>query len=338
MARGLGVQSPYLQAFPSITLGSFGVSPLDMAAAYSTIANYGTRNDTYLIDRIENSDGTVIYRHDPRSEEVLSAAIASAVVETLQDAVAGGTGTRARIGRPQGGKTGTATESVDVWFVGFVPQFTTAVWVGYPDEARTLQGFTVWNDLEQEQKFYSSQATGGQLAAPIWAQFMLDVTAGLPVEDFPQPPTASSVYFQTPFTTAPDVSGLSVDEIIEAVYASGLRPVFDDVPSPEPLGTIVGQDPLPGTILRESRQVVIEVSTGVPADVPLPDLTGLPSSAIAQEFEQFRLEHGIRVAWIVRHVTVADPAGWNRVVATTPPPGALVTEDETITVIVGTRP
>ncbi|MET0831112.1 MAG: transglycosylase domain-containing protein, partial [Acidimicrobiia bacterium] len=130
MAHRLGIESP-LNPVPSIALGAEAVSPFEMAAAYSTIANYGEKVEPYLIERIERG-GEVLYDHRVQSEQVIDASLAAAVVSTLEKVVCCGTATRADIDRPQAGKTGTAQNYRDVWYVGFIPQFTTAVWSGYP--------------------------------------------------------------------------------------------------------------------------------------------------------------------------------------------------------------
>jgi beta-lactam-binding protein with PASTA domain len=76
----------------------------------------------------------------------------------------------------------------------------------------------------------------------------------------------------------------------------------------------------------------------VPEAAPLPELTGLTTQAATAELQRFRTERGVRLNWIVQQVAVSNPASWNRVVATNPPPGSLVSEGETITIIIGIRP
>ncbi|RLE11957.1 MAG: hypothetical protein DRJ28_09865, partial [Actinobacteria bacterium] len=220
MAHRLGIESP-LQPYPSITLGALGVSPLEMSAAYSTIANYGSRVEPYLIERITASDGTVIYQHRVEPRQVLSDEIAAAVVGVMKKVVSNGTARRADMGRPQAGKTGTATNYRDVWFVGYVPQLTTSVWVGYPDAQIPLEEFTVWNDLEGTEQFYR-RAFGGTLPAPIWKQFMLYATRDMAPIDFPEEPPGTAFYRQTPFTTVPPL-GESTRETVDSLFAIGLE-------------------------------------------------------------------------------------------------------------------
>ncbi|RPI24437.1 MAG: penicillin-binding protein, partial [Actinobacteria bacterium] len=204
MAGRLGIEGG-LRPYPSITLGAFGVSPLEMASAFSVFAAQGERHEAYLIERIEDASGNVLYERDHRPELVLTPSIAAGVTSTLEKAVHSGTGTQADIGRPQAGKTGTATDYRDVWFVGYIPQYTTAVWVGYADAQIPLEDFTVWNDLAGKEQYYQ-RAFGGSLAAPIWKQFMQEAVAGLPVAEFPAEPVGTAVYRQTPYVLIPDVT------------------------------------------------------------------------------------------------------------------------------------
>ena len=119
-----------------------GVQTCALPISYSTLANFGLRVEPYLIQKITAEDGTVLYQHRVTPRRVVSGEIAAAVVGTMRKVVSNGTGRRADIGRPQAGKTGTATNSADVWFVGFVPQLTTSVWVGYADTPLPLEDFT----------------------------------------------------------------------------------------------------------------------------------------------------------------------------------------------------
>ena len=121
----------------TIALGSAPVSPLEMASAYGTLANDGTLVKPTAIIKIVGSDGAVIYEHKPSGTRVLTPQIAWATTQQLMGVVSGGTGTRARLsGREVAGKTGTAQQYQDAWFVGYTPQLVTAVWMGFADEGR----------------------------------------------------------------------------------------------------------------------------------------------------------------------------------------------------------
>ena len=195
VAHRMGIRSP-LPALPALLLGAGQVSPLEMAAAFSTIANQGARVDNYLIERIEDADGNVIYQHQVESTQVIEPALAAAVISTLEKAVAIGTGRNADIDRPQFGKTGTYESYRDAWFVGGIPQVTTAVWVGYADTQREMRNVAVKPGREDAETI--PRMFGSSAPAPIWAEFMRIVVADLPVEDFPEDPLGTDVYHGTP--------------------------------------------------------------------------------------------------------------------------------------------
>lgn len=331
MSRRLGITSDHLKPYPSITLGAFGVSPLEMAASYSTFANYGVQSDPYLIERITDADGNVIYEHDSEPTPVLTRSISASIVNTLEQVVTSGTGTRADIGRPQAGKTGTANESVDVWYVGFVPQLTTAVWVGNPDHPEPLEDVIVWNDLEGREETIP-RAYGGNLAAPIWKQFMLEATKGLPALDFPDDPPGMERYYVVPDTVVPDLSGLGKNEMENVLYEAHLNIEYSEIPSFAPKGAILAIDPEAEEVVPHGSAVIITVSSGVPPTVPVPDLIGLPSNEVAGVMSGSRLE------WSFDEAPVDDPEKWGYVVSTSPGPGAQLKPGSNVVVFIGVEP
>ena len=140
--------------------GTNGVYALDMAAAYATLANDGVQNDAYLVDRIEDSSGHVIWSHKVTPKRVMSAQAARLVTQVLEANVQDGTGTAARLrsGQPAAGKTGTTSDAKDLWFVGYTPQLATAIWIG--------DGGT------NKSNMFGASATGGAYAAVSWSAFM----------------------------------------------------------------------------------------------------------------------------------------------------------------------
>ncbi len=175
VAHRMGITSP-LQPYCPLTLGASGVSPLEMTSAYATLDDGGVHCVPYAVSRILGRDGTTVYRTRPQCTRAVPGPVAWEVTAMLQGVVQGGTGTAADIGRPQAGKTGTAGGFHDAWFMGYVPQLVTGVWVGFPRaelpmlDVHGLVGF------------------GGLLAAPIWHDYMLRATRGLPALRFPPPP------------------------------------------------------------------------------------------------------------------------------------------------------
>lgn len=181
MAERLGVRSGFPSDWgesgqncikPRIVLGQCSVSPIGMATAYATIANHGVKPHVTPVVRVTAPDGTLLVDNTkPQGEQVLDAAIADTVTDVLRGVIDGGTGRRANIGRPAAGKTGTATNNTDIWFVGYTPQLATAVWMGHVDAQRSL----------------GSSVFGGDFAASTWAAFMRPAMEGMPVLDFPVP-------------------------------------------------------------------------------------------------------------------------------------------------------
>ncbi len=159
MARDLGLAGD-LQAFPSLPLGVFNVTPLEMASAYAALANDGVYLEPYLVDRVEDRFGNVVYEHSPSPRRAMSAQSARLVTSVLADNVESGTGTAAQLpGQVAAGKTGTAQDYGDAWFVGYTPYLSTAVWMGNPDERVEMRNVGGRN------------VTGGSYPAMIWGQF-----------------------------------------------------------------------------------------------------------------------------------------------------------------------
>jgi penicillin-binding protein 1A len=129
VCRTLGIKSP-MNAVTSLPLGAVDLTPMEMAGAYATFANNGWHSDPTFIVQVTDSSGNVLLDNTPKPQLVLDPWAAAALTDVLQGVIARGTGTRAQIGRPAAGKTGTTDSQRDVWFVGYVPQLSTAVWVG----------------------------------------------------------------------------------------------------------------------------------------------------------------------------------------------------------------
>lgn len=333
-AHRMGIESP-LNAVPSIALGTQSVSPLEMASAYSTLANYGERVESYLVERIEDKNGRVIYRHDVQRTRVLDETMSAAIVKTLEKVVSQGTATRANIGRPQAGKTGTAQNFRDVWFMGFIPQYTTAVWVGHADAQIEMVNFSVWDDVNQRQQSYQ-RAFGGTLAAPIWKQFMLFVTEDLPVEDFPTDPEGVGIYFQIPTTEVPDVSGMSESQARAAILQAGLNPAITHVASTSPKGRILSQSPRGGTEVRQGSSVSVRISTGEPAIMP--DWIGVRVHTIETRVSNFNANTGLNVTYRIVERVTGEPSQVGRVISTRPQPGATVAPGRELVFVVGVAP
>lgn len=168
VCRTLGIQSP-LEPVISLPLGSIGVTPLEMANAFATFANNGWYAKPTVILQVTDSKGNILLDNAPEPRQVLDPWATANLNSMLQGVLQpGGTAPQAGIGRPAAGKTGTTSSERDVWFVGYVPQLATAVWIGNDDYSSMGTGIT-----------------GGTFAAPVWRSFMLKALENEPVKYFP---------------------------------------------------------------------------------------------------------------------------------------------------------
>jgi len=174
-ARRLGITSPLLPVC-SITLGTEGVSPLEMTDAYATFAARGVHHPAEAVQRIRAAGGQTLGQLVWNGERVMAQNDADMVTYALERVLQYGTGTAAAFGRPAAGKTGTAENYEDAWFCGYVPQLATCVWVGYPHRELPLV------NVEGLPAVF-----GGSLPAEIWHGFMAEAVARLPVRDLPRP-------------------------------------------------------------------------------------------------------------------------------------------------------
>jgi penicillin-binding protein 1A len=165
MATRLGV-SAEVSPVNSVVLGTSDVSVLDMATAYSTLANHGVKIPPYLIQRVETHGGKVLFEAGPPAKtQVVSPEVADTVTNVLRGVISKGTGTKALLKKVAAGKTGTTNDNKDAWFVGYTCHVTTAVWVGYDTPTSMLNIHNV------------KAVTGGTFPANIWRAFMSKATA-----------------------------------------------------------------------------------------------------------------------------------------------------------------
>ena len=187
-ARELGISTP-VEAYPSTAIGGLGVgvSPLDMASAYSTFAGGGMHREPYAVARVERADygrTETTFEHRAAGQRVLTSNEAAIATRVLRGVVEDGTASMyhdldEEIGRPSAGKTGTTDDFVDAWYVGYTPRLCTSVWVGYPEGRRSMVGV---HGLEEP--------NGERLPMDIWSSYMARATEGdIPLE-FPEPDTA----------------------------------------------------------------------------------------------------------------------------------------------------
>ncbi|MBF0228320.1 MAG: PBP1A family penicillin-binding protein [Desulfamplus sp.] len=196
-AKLCGIKST-LEDVYSVALGTSVVTPFEMASAYSTFASGGVRHEPFMIWRVEDAFGRVIYEHLLRGRKVLDPEITYQVVDMMKSVIDRGSGRTIRemgFTRPAAGKTGTTDSYNDAWFTGFTPTLCAAVWTGF-DRKRTLK---VANQ---------PGITGGKVPATIWAEFMNEATKNEPLRDFSIP---DGIHFEN----ADLLSGCKVNKVLD---------------------------------------------------------------------------------------------------------------------------
>lgn len=180
MGDNLGL-GPNLPGYASLVLGTVEESPVRMAGAYSAFMDNGTFIQPHTILSVKNSAVQDVTPAQAAPRQVLTRQQAQVVTYCLRQVVLGGTGTGAGFGHPVAGKTGTTSNNTDAWFIGYTPQLTTAVWVGYPSGARPMTGI-----------YGLKQVTGGSLPADFFRRYMERALSGAPVANFVQPASLGS--------------------------------------------------------------------------------------------------------------------------------------------------
>ena len=179
MAARLGIPRDRIDVVPSISLGAEEATPLEMAAAYATVANDGVYHAPYFVQKVLDRRGKVVFEGGSRGKRVLSQQTARVAIQVLRRVVEAGTGTRARlVGRQVAGKTGTSQNHENAWFVGFTPQLATAVWMGSPT-----------GNVPMRSVAPCGRVTGGCIPAMIWHAYMSRALDDTDPEPFPVPTT-----------------------------------------------------------------------------------------------------------------------------------------------------
>jgi len=189
-------RKPVLDPVVPLALGASGVSTLQLASAYGTWANQGVHNPAYMVEKVSDSSGRVVERHQGRGTQVVQPNIANTITAALRGVIEGGTATAARLpDREVAGKTGTTSNSVDARFVGYDTNLVTSVWMGYENKDPKKPPHRLVNIHGIR------EVTGGSLPAIIWKRFMLEATRNLAPLPFPQP-TLSGIVLNSTTTSA----------------------------------------------------------------------------------------------------------------------------------------
>ncbi|HEX2426041.1 MAG TPA: PBP1A family penicillin-binding protein [Actinomycetota bacterium] len=293
-----------LQGVPSAVLGTNEVNTLEMASAYGTLADGGLHVMPTPVASVTTAEGKVLYQAQAQPEPVVNPSVVTLADQILQKVVLYGTGTAANIGRPQIGKTGTAQNYSDAWFVGAVPQLVAAVWVGFPQgQVSMCCGRT-----------RISPVYGGTWPAQIWRAFMVNATAHLPAKRFPTsdiryvtisiditqgclaneytPPqdihTEQYVVGTEPHLrvcrepssyqtlAVPSVVGLRQDQAVAALQNAGFTVKLRyDPSSTQRNGFVIGQDPSGGERAQQTSTVTITISGTDRTTTGVPDVVGM---------------------------------------------------------------
>jgi penicillin-binding protein 1A len=292
-----------LHPYDSAVLGTNEVNSLEMASAYGTLATGGQHVQPVPAVSITDAQGNVIWQAHPDPKQVIDPKIAAVTDGILRNVVLYGTGKSANIGRPQIGKTGTAENFANAWFIGAVPQLVASVWVGFH------QG-----NIDMIPPRTRITVYGGTWPADIWRLFMLRATAGMAASPFPVPQVGyvseavdvtqdpyclpnrytlpiniqTMQFFQgtqptkvctTPTASQPlllpSVIGLHANEAISVLKRAGFNVQVGETASTTQLpGTVVYETPSAGTTALSSSTVRITVARAPPVSGPA---SGVPS-------------------------------------------------------------
>jgi penicillin-binding protein 1A len=232
-AHEMGITSE-IEAYPSTAIGGLGegVTPLEMASAYSTLPNQGVHMKPYLVERVtkeENGEEIVVEEHRLRDQQALTRDEAAVVTQALRRVITDGTASYyhdldEEIGRPSAGKTGTTNNFVDAWYVGFIPQLTTSVWVGYPEERTPMVNI---NGLPE--------INGENYPLDIWSLYMQSAVGLYPEQEFDVPSPFMDLQIKTDGRAVPPTETTEeTDESTTDEPGSEDEPSFDEPSFDEP--------------------------------------------------------------------------------------------------------
>ena len=331
-AKRLGIESK-LDPVISLTLGAGAVTPIEITSAYSSFATNGILAPTYLIERIEDEKGNVIYKHinSPRIS-IPDPGAAAAVRKTLEVAAQFGTGTRAVLDdRPIAGKTGTHQGFREAWFIGFIPQYTSAVWIGFAEEQLPLTNVEIKGELIKN-------VSGGRVPAPMWKEFMEEVVKDLPIENWPSDSSDIDKYYEIPTIEIPQLLGLNILDAEEIAFSSYILPSINLIDSEEAPGLVLSQSIEAGEEVPEGTEIVLEVS-GSTYSANIPSIQ--PCSLTLEEGENL-IKNFMRdtnvIIFIKNEFVESDTSDCNgKIIGTNVPQGSVMSTGETLVFIVNSK-
>ena len=331
-AKRLGIESK-LDPVISLTLGAGAVTPIEITSAYSSFATNGILAPTYLIERIEDEKGNIIYKHinSPRIS-IPDPGAAAAVRKTLEVAAQFGTGTRAVLDdRPIAGKTGTHQGFREAWFIGFIPQYTSAVWIGFAEEQLPLTNVEIKGELIKN-------VSGGRVPAPMWKEFMEEVVKDLPVENWPSDSSDIDKYYEIPTIEIPQLLGLNILDAEEIAFSSYILPSINLIDSEEAPGLVLSQSIEAGEEVPEGTEIVLDVS-GSTYSANIPSIQ--PCSLTLEEGENL-IKNFMRdtnvIIFIKNEFVESDTSDCNgKIIGTNVPQGSVMSTGETLVFIVNSK-
>lgn len=224
VCRRMGIPGPkwlpgktVIEPVPALTLGTEEVTPLEMASALATLAARGVYREPKLVSQVKEGP-KVLEKGPSEGRQVIEERIADTANKILEKVITSGTGKRANIGRPAAGKTGTAEDFRNAWFVGFTPDLSSAVWMGYREKNRPMHNIHGFRSV-----------VGGSIPAQIWASFMKFALADVPPSEFPEPGKFVDNRFRLPYRPPP-----SPTPALEESPTTEPEPIPTESPSPTP--------------------------------------------------------------------------------------------------------
>jgi membrane peptidoglycan carboxypeptidase len=270
LAESMGVSQGNgapLQQFPSMVLGAqrFGLSALDMAGAYATVAAHGKFCPPTALVSVTDAKGQPVKLPQHGCTQALDPGLADTITSVLQGVLTHPGATAANVGdpgRPAAAKTGTSDNDDTSDFAGYVPQMAAFVSVGHPAAPlKTLDGVTLGGTT------YGT-VFGATIAGPIWKQTFETALRGVPVQSLPS--SVSSTYLHGALTAVPDVSGVSATTAEATLRQDGFDPTVAATPidSYLPVGTVAKTSPGAGADLPPGTPITIFLSNGQSPPLP----------------------------------------------------------------------
>ena len=328
-ANRIGIDSE-IDPVISLTLGAGAVTPIEIASAYSSFATNGVLAPPYLIERIEDSNGEILYQNIVSQRiSIPDPGAAAAVRKTLEVAAQFGTGTRAVLDdRPIAGKTGTHQGFREAWFIGFIPQYTSSVWIGFAEEQLPLTDVEINGEVIRN-------VSGGRVPAPMWKEFMTKVVEDLPVLEWPNDPSDIEKYYEIPTVIIPELTGLNVLIAEEIAFSNYLLPDITLVDSEEAPGLVLSQSIEIDEEVPEGTVIELEVS-GQKFSAPIPNIP--PCQLLPEEAENliktYMRENNV-ILFLKKNFESSDIQGCEgKVIGTNVSQGAIMSTGETLIFII----